>query len=375
MDDAWIRMIEAIWREGVAAVGGYRSVETWLAGEDVTPPSLILSVGKAAEPMYLAAAARFGRDVPHLVVTKHGHLAELAEGVDVIEAGHPIPDAASLRAGLALTDRIAGAGRGARLLFLVSGGASALAELPVEGMTLEDLAALNTRLVSGGLTIAGINAERRKASRIKGGRLLAGFRGRSVLTLAVSDVEGDDIAVIGSGIGVLPKPTGIDYRAEIVASNRIAREACARAAKRSGLTVRGNAEVLYGDVEEVARTIIAEVKSSDTGVWIFGGEPTIALPPDPGKGGRNQALALCVARGIAGMEGVAVLVAGTDGTDGPTDAAGAVVTGDTWGEGAQAALERADAWSWFSRRGGLFVTGPTGTNVMDLAVAVRVAPG
>ncbi len=365
------QQLEAIWREGVAAVGGYHAVESWLSAHDIVTPDLILAVGKAAEPMYLAAAARFGRGVPHLVVTKHDHFRELTEGPDAIAAAHPIPDADSLRAGKALARRVAGARPGARLLFLVSGGASALAELPAPGMSLADLAALNDRLVGGGLTIAEINAERRKVSRLKGGKLLAGFHGRSVVTLAISDVEGDDIGVIGSGIGAMPTRGPVDYRAEIVASNRIARAAAVRAATQMGLTVRTEEECLYGDVADAARTVGTALRESRTGIWIFGGEPTVTLPPNPGLGGRNQSLALHIAREVAGMKGVAVLVAGTDGTDGPTDAAGAFVGGETWCADAGMALARADAWHWLKENGGLFVTGPTGTNVMDLVVAMR----
>lgn len=364
-----------LWHCGVQAVGGYEAVETYLETNNTEAPTLILAVGKAAEAMYLAAADRFGRAIPHFIATKHGHLTVLTEGEDAICSGHPTPDENSLRAGEELLRRVAAAGPEERLLMLVSGGASAIAELPEEGLTLNALMRRNDRLVSGGLSIGEINEERKKVSRIKGGKLLAAFRGREALTLALSDVEGDGIDVIGSGLGAMGDGGTAAYRGVVVASNRIAREAVEKAARAEGLVVLGNEESLYRDVEAAARHIVRKVSGKGSGLWVFGGEPTVRLPDNPGKGGRNQALALLIAREIAGQEGLRLLVAGTDGTDGPTDAAGAIVDGQTWGPGAQEALDGADAWSWLKARGCLFVTGPTGTNVMDLVIAERRIAG
>lgn len=358
----------AIWRAGVAAVGGHAATQRALAGAQT--PDRILAVGKAAAAMARAAMERFP-GVPTLVVSKDGHGADLPAAAELIEAAHPVPDARSLRAGRALREAVEAMAEGSSLLLLVSGGASSLAEDLVAGQTLDDLAALNRRLLAAGLDITAMNAERRKLSRIKGGGLLSGFRGARAQVLAISDVPGDDIAVIGSGIGAAPPAPGFDYDAEIIASNAIARAAAADQARALGLTVRTEEEVLHDDLDALARHWGPRLRAMAPGVIVLGGEPTVQLPEHPGRGGRNQALALALAREISGFDGITLLVGGTDGTDGPTDAAGGIVDGTTWGTGADAALTTADSGTYLSENNGLLVTGPTGTNVMDLAIALR----
>lgn len=358
-----------IWRAGVAAVGGYAAVRAALT--DAAPrPDRILAVGKAAGEMARAALDRFG-PVPALVVTKDGHGDGLPAGVEVIEAAHPVPDARSLAAGRALREAVEGMAEGSALLLLVSGGASALAEDLAPSVTLEDLAALNWRLLAEGQDITAMNAERRRLSRIKGGGLLSRFRGARVQVLAISDVPGDDLAVIGSGIGAAPEHPAFAYHARIVASNAIARAAAARAARDLGLTVWAEEEALNDHLEALATRIGARARGMGPGVLVLGGEPTVVLPDNPGRGGRNQALALALAREIAGMDGLSVVVGGTDGSDGPTGDAGGVVDGATWGPGAGAALAAADSGRFLAGRGALLTTGPTGTNVMDLAIVLR----
>lgn len=358
----------ALWQAGVNAVDGYTATETAL--EDIAAPDRILAVGKAAGAMARAALARFP-GVPTLVVTKDGHGDGLPERVELIEAAHPVPDARSLRGGRALREAVEAMAPGSDLLLLVSGGASALAEDPVEGKTLEDLAALNRQLLAQGLDIAAMNAERRKLSRIKGGGLLSHFRGAKVRVLAISDVPGDDLAVIGSGIGAAPPAPAFDYSAEIVASNAIARAAAAAEARARGIDVLAEEEALHDDLEVLAARIGARIRAMGAGAMILGGEPTVVLPDNPGRGGRNQALALALAREIAGTEGITLVVGGTDGTDGPTEAAGGIVDGTTWGPGAEAALTAADSGSYLEAHEALLTTGPTGTNVMDLLIALR----
>lgn len=352
----------ALWAAGVAAVEGERCVAQSLADAPITRPDRILAVGKAAGAMASAALGAFP-GTPALVVTKHDHPG--ANGAELIEAGHPVPDAHSLRAGAALVDALNSCPAGSHLLVLVSGGASALAEALPEGMGLEDLAAETQRLLASGADIHAMNKRRREISLIKGGRLFDGFLGARVTTLAISDVEGDALGVIGSGIGAAPETAGFATDLRIVASNAIARAAIVDAA---GGGLVANEECLYDDVTALAPALGKKLRDGPSGLYLFGGEPTVALPENPGKGGRNMALGLELAREIAGT-GIELLVAGTDGTDGPTDAAGAYVNGQTWGEGAQDALVRADAYTWLNTRDGLFVTGPTGTNVMDLALA------
>ena len=368
MRDAMRDMAIALWRAGVEAVDGYAATRAALLGED--RPDMVLAVGKAAAPMARAALDAFG-DVPTLVVTKDGHAQGLPGPVRVIEASHPVPDARSIAAGRALRAAVEPMAPGSRLLLLVSGGASALAEDPVEGATLEYLAALNRKLLAAGLDITAMNAERCRLSRIKGGGLLSHFRGAAVLVLAISDVPGDDLAVIGSGIGCAPPAAAFDHVARIVASNAIARSAVAQAARARGLDVLANEEALHDELNALAARWGPRLREMGPGVIVLGGEPTVVLPENPGRGGRNQALALALAREISGTEDLVVVVGGTDGTDGPTDAAGGVVDGRSWGPGTAEALAAADAGTWLAARGDLLVTGPTGTNVMDLLVALR----
>ncbi|MEM6824727.1 MAG: DUF4147 domain-containing protein [Pseudomonadota bacterium] len=362
--------LQAIWWAGVTAVRGFEAVSLALdAGVD--PPAAILATGKAAVSMAEAACARFP-GTPCLVCTKYDHAAEanLPTHAKVIEAAHPVPDAQSIAAGRAALELVSAMDPGSHLLLLVSGGASALLEVPKGDLTLEDLAAENARLLSEGLDIHAMNRRRKELSEIKGGGLLSAFQGARVSVLAISDVEGDDIGVIGSGIGAAPEAASFAYDARIVASNAIARAAAAAEAGRRGIPVLSSDETLYEDVGDAAQRISAALDGAP-GLRIWGGEPTVILPQNPGDGGRNQALSLAVARDIAGRDGLSVLIAGTDGSDGPTGAAGGLVDGSTWTPDAAGYLARADSGSFLNTRGARFVTGPTGTNVMDLALALQ----
>jgi glycerate 2-kinase len=360
----------AIWQAGVAAVGGYCATQTALRRQPQVAPDQIIAVGKAAGAMMRAALDHYG-EVPALVVTKDGHGAGLPGHVRLIEASHPVPDERSLAGGRAIRQIVAAMVPGSDLLLLVSGGASSLAEDLVAGKTLEDLQALNQHLLAAGLDITAMNVERRKISRLKGGGLLGHFGGAKVRVLAVSDVPGDDLAVIGSGIGSAPETMDFNFQAQIVASNQIARDAAVAKARALGFEVQANSEALHDDLEALAQTLGPQIKAMGKGVMIFGGEPTVVLPPNPGRGGRNQALALALAREIAGTEGLSIIVGGTDGSDGPTTAAGAIVDGSTWGPGAAEALKAADSGTYLEAKDALLTTGPTGTNVMDLLVALR----
>lgn len=357
----------ALWQAGVAAVSGDASVTTALENSPLPAPDRIIAVGKAAVAMARPACRRWP-EAPCLIVTKYGHGADAPSNAEVFEAAHPVPDKASLRAGRALQQAVAACGPRDHLLMLVSGGASALAEAPENGLTLEDLQLRTQAMLASGADIATMNAERRALSGIKGGKLLAQFKGARVSTLALSDVEGDALSVIGSGIGDAPEARGFLFEPQIVASNAIARAAAAAACP---LAVTENAETLYDDVSVLAPRIAADLAAAPAGVQILGGEPVVLLPENPGRGGRNMALALGLAREIAGIDGLRILVAGTDGTDGPTDAAGAVIDGATWDETGAVALERADAYPWLAAKGALIKTGPTGTNVMDLLIAQK----
>lgn len=356
-----------IWTAGVDAVIGRRAVRDALRQHNVTRPDAVIAVGKAAASMAAAAHDAFG-PLPMLIVTKHGHVKDAPQNAEIIEAAHPVPDAQSLKAGARLIDAVDNMAQDTHLLVLTSGGASALAEHLVDGLSLDDLADRTQALLASGQDIHAMNALRKDLSAIKGGKLLSRFKGQRITSLAISDVEGDALGVIGSGIGDAPVDAPFDFAPHIVASNAIARAAVADAAQS---VILSNTEDLYDDVAALAPRIAAQVLAADPGLHIKGGEPTVILPPNPGKGGRNMALALLLAREIAGIEGVQFLVAGTDGTDGPTDAAGASVDGHTWDDSGVVALNTANAAPWLDARGALFRSGPTGTNVMDILIAKR----
>jgi hydroxypyruvate reductase len=293
------------------------------------------------------------------------------ENIQVIESGHPIPDQNSLRAGEALLARMRDMPQDSRVLLLVSGGASALAEALPAGMSLADLQAITDEMIATGKTIGQINARRKQTSLIKDGKLIEVFYGREIRVYAISDVEGDSIETIGSGLGDCScAETKASWK--VIASNQIARRQAVSRAQQLGLEVRLDQETLYGDVFELAPIIGAQLKQADPGVYIWGGEPTVVLPDNPGRGGRNQSLALALSEYIAGRDDIDLLVAGTDGTDGPTSAAGGLVDGDTWSdpEAARLALQKADAGVYLEAHDSLFVTGPTNTNVMDLVIAI-----
>ncbi len=371
--DARKQALTEIWTAAVAAVAGYQAVSAALKADSTFHPDLVLAVGKAAVGMCQGALDNLP-PCEALVVTKYDHAdADIVarEHVTVIESAHPIPDQESLEAGQALLERMRAMPADSRVLLLVSGGASALAEALPEGMSLADLQTLTDEMIAGGKTIGQINARRKQASLIKDGKLVEVFQGAEIRVYAISDVEGDNIDTIGSGLGDCHRASGTASSA-IVASNQIAREQAVHRAVEMGLTIRLNQESLYGDVFDLAHVIGDKLRRAEPGVYIWGGEPTVVLPDKPGRGGRNQSLALAVSEYISTLDNISLLVAGTDGTDGPTTAAGGLVDGNTWNDpgAARRALQNADAGSYLERQQNLFVTGPTNTNVMDLAIAI-----
>ena len=359
---------------GIEAVSGQHSVQHALRNSPTAKPDQIIAVGKAAADMVKGAHSIYGRDVPTLLATKYRHCDPTLRNnpaIQVIESGHPIPDHHSLRAGHKILERVASMTRDETLLLLVSGGASAIAEHLQPGMSLADWQSMNEELVASGKDIEQINARRKAFSLIKDGRLLENFHGKEVVVCAISDVRGDSLATIGSGIGDISRCPS-QYRVLLVASNQTARSAVAEAADKMELAVRRNTESLYGDVHVLAGEIGEELLRAKPGIYIWGGEPTIVLPGQPGEGGRNQSLALALALEIRGCPNIHILVAGTDGTDGPTLAAGGIVDGSTVVDTAAAhrALAAANAGPYLEKAGARLKTGPTGTNVMDLLIAL-----
>jgi glycerate 2-kinase len=379
-----------------------------------------LALGKAAVPMAQAIAEIIGTDLARgLVVTKSDHLGGVIFPAqwEVIEAGHPTPDARSLHAGERLEHLLADVTDRTLIFACISGGASALVTAPKSWNALDrllrdrmgaeispqlretiatdlqsehiDLAdvdrevaislsaiqLINTALLNSGLNIERINAVRSQLDRFKGGGLVERALPATVISLILSDVIGDSIAAIASGLTNHPAAENI-----LIGSNRQACEAVAKTARKLGYDPQIVTTELEGEAQirgrEIAREIVTKPPKT---VLIYGGETTVTLSPNQmGKGGRNQELALAAAIELSDLATPAwVITLATDGTDGPTDAAGATVNERTiarsieLGLDAHAALDRHDSYPLFDRLGTLHHIGATGTNVADITIAIR----
>ena len=367
-------LLERYWQHAIASVAGDVCVAAALKQEADFRPDQVIAIGKAAGPMTRGALQSLKHEPYVLVVQKKDcddGLLAASTNIRIIEAGHPTPDEHSIEAGEAILEAVTSLGPDAQLLMLISGGTSALTELPVDGVSLADIQRATDVLIASGSPIADINSARSRLSQIKGGKLLTSFKGRDVLTLLISDVQGDDPLVIGSGTGSAYR--AINGRERVIASNDLARSAVATAAIADGQTLLGNEESLYGDFENVAEQMSRELSGAGYGIRVWGGEPTVTLPDQPGTGGRNLSLALALAIRLRGTTGISVLVAGTDGDDGSSGVAGAFIDGQTVTDvdSAYSALKKADAYSWFRETDALFDCGPTSTNVMDIAIAIK----
>ena len=364
-----------LFNAAVSSVKGDISVRNWVSGHDVNRPTHIVAVGKAAVAMFDGLPDDWRNSIPTYMVSKTSHLndREFGRNVVALETSHPVPDQTSLDAGKGLRDFVAGCPAGSHLLMLVSGGASSLVEHLKPDVSGTDLVALTETALAEGADIREVNKRRQAISAIKGGGLLASFKGQQIDVLAISDVAGDSILVIGSGIGAPPENANCAYSCSVVASNAVAREAAERSAKSIGIKTITNQENMYADVHQVATRIAQEIMEGPDGLYVYGGEPTVVLPQNPGRGGRNQALALELAGHIIGRNDIVGLVVGTDGTDGPTNAAGAFLDGQTFRKmpGAEQAQKRADSGAYLSQTEEAIITGPTGTNVMDLAIILK----
>ncbi len=382
----------------------------------------VVGAGKSAALMAAAVEAAWpNADLHGVVVTRTGH-AVPTRRIAVIEAAHPVPDANSEAGARRVLDSVRGLGPDDLVLALISGGASALMALPAPGLTLADKQAVNRALLASGATIAEMNCVRKHLSAIKGGRLAAAAAPARVVTLAISDVPGDDPAVIGSGPTV-PDPTSfaaarallVRYRiaAPPAAAARLARDddetpkpgslpptdlrliatpamalaAAAEAARGLGLTPLILGDALEGESREVGTVMAGIARSVAThghplpapAVLLSGGETTVTLGHGPaGRGGRNTEFLLGLALALAGRPGIWAAAGDTDGIDGTEDAAGAIITPDTLararaaGQDPRAVLEGHDSYSLFDAIGDLIRTGPTLTNVNDIR-AVLVA--
>lgn len=386
----------------------------------------VVGIGKASAAMAQSVEAVLGDRIDEgLVITKYGHGLELSR-CRVVEADHPVPDENGVAATRALLDLVAGAGPGDLVLCLISGGGSALSPAPVDGISLADKQATTRLLLACGTTIHEINTIRKHLSRIKGGGLCRHANGAAVAALILSDVIGDDLDIIASGITApdpgtfaacmeilrryallekIPRPVN-DYLSAgmngavpetpkpgdpvfdrvdntIVGSISAALGAAQTAAREQGYAPLILSSMIQGEASEVAKVLCAvarEVNRSGHPLpapvcLLAGGETTVTLKGD-GLGGRNMELALSAALALDGADNILLLSAGTDGTDGPTDAAGALADGTTvsranaMGLKPAAFLANNDAYRFFEKVGGLFITGPTRTNVMDLQIVL-----
>jgi glycerate 2-kinase len=353
-------------------------VARFLRDTKLSGPVRVFAVGKAASAMARGALDELGSGIERmLVITKEGHADPALDGPRVVqlEGPHPVPDARSLAHGQALEAAVCEASA-ALPLFLVSGGSSSLVESLREGVTLEDLRALNSRGLAAGWDIGTLNTERAHLSRIKAGGISRLLGDRTAIALFISDVPGDDPEVIGSGLlGHGSHPDRIERH--VVASVDTAVRATVGSAQSRGLRLEAQSRRFDGDADAVARAFVEALRGSSSDGLVWGGESTVKLPARFGHGGRNTHLALCMARLLNAGEPLTILAAGTDGTDGATSDAGAIIDAGTLERAELAGCDAERAWQEFDSgtaleyAADLVHTGPTGTNVGDLLIGIR----
>lgn len=382
----------------------------------------VVGAGKAGSVMAGAMESILGdRLTGGVVNVKYGHSTPL-RCVELVEAGHPIPDAAGVAGTEKIVKLLKRLDEKDLVFCLLSGGGSALLPLPVDGVTLEEKQAVTSRLLQCGATINETNTVRKHISQVKGGQLARLASPARLVSLVLSDVIGDPLDIIASGPTVPDESTFSDCKSilkkyglegdlpaaairhldagmngtepetpasgdpvfdrtqtVLIANNRQALDTARIEAERRGFNTLVLSSSIDGETREIARVYAAmarEIVSRGDPVRspacvISGGETTVTLKGD-GKGGRNQEFVLAAVTGIEGLESTVVFSAGTDGTDGPTDAAGAVADGQTLARSAEigldvdASLDDNDAYHFFKPLGDLVITGPTHTNVMDL---------
>lgn len=375
---------------------------------------IVIGAGKASAAMARAVESHYPHALEGLVVTRYGY-AVPCQRIEIVEAAHPVPDAAGHAAARRMLELVAGLNADDLVLCLMSGGASALLPLPAAGLTLADKQAINRALLNSGATIAEMNCVRRHLSAIKGGRLAAACAPARVLNLVISDVPGDDPINIGSGPTVadpttcrdaldilrryaiaVPQPVldllqggrnesikpgdarlpAIETR--LIATPQMALEAAAEVARRAGLAAHILGDSIEGEAREVG-TVMAGIalQVARRGqplrppcVLLSGGETTVTVR-GTGRGGRNVEFLLALALGLRGAPGIHAIAGDTDGVDGIEEIAGAWLAPDTlaraWALGLQPAdgLARNDGHGFFGALGDALVTGPTLTNVND----------
>jgi hydroxypyruvate reductase len=383
---------------------------------------VVLGCGKAGASMARAAEEILGdRISAGVVAVKDKHLAP-TQRIELVEAGHPVPDARGEAVAARLLALAASASPRDLVLFLVSGGGSALTPAPAPPVTLAEKQAVTRLLLAAGATIGELNAVRKHLSRFKGGQLARAAAPAPVLTLILSDVIGDPLDVIASG-PTAPDPTSFGdalavLRARgvldgvpaavrerlaagargqipetpkpgdplfdgvtnvVIGSNAVVAAAAIERARQLGFRPELLTRELEGEARAVAPALVARARQLSPPVCLIAAGETTVTVRGHGRGGRCQEFAVAAARELDGERGIAVLAAGTDGTDGPTDAAGGLVDGGTIergraaGRDAKAALDDNDAYHYLRATGDLVLTGPTNTNLLDLYVVLRAA--
>ncbi|WP_367923879.1 glycerate kinase [uncultured Ruthenibacterium sp.] len=407
MNSTLRRHADAIVKEAVAAVLPDEAVRRALAQHPLTGNVYLVAAGKAAWQMAQTASDCLGTLSGGVVVTKYGHVMGDIPGCVCYEAGHPVPDEHSFLATRAALDLVQSAKEGDTVLFLLSGGGSALFEQPL--VPGKELADITQQLLACGADIVEMNTVRKRLSAVKGGRFAQACAPAKVFSVVLSDILGDPLDMIASG-PACPDTTTCEQALEVVKKYGLqlserameclrtetpkqldnvetqitgsVSELCAAAAascRRLGYKSVVLTDRLCCEAREAGSFLASVAKShADTTeplAFLAGGETVVHLT-GKGKGGRNQELALAAAPGLAGMKNAAVFSVGSDGTDGPTDAAGGYADGDTCavltrcGLTVHQVLSANNAYPTLKAAGGLIVTGPTGTNVNDIAVAL-----
>ncbi len=382
--------------------------------------TIVIGAGKGAAQMAAAFEDLWGDDIEGLVVTRYGYSCPTRH-LPVLEAAHPVPDPAGLKASSALIETVSGLTSDDLVVALMCGGGSALLPAPPDDLTLEDEQALNKALLSSGAPISVMNAIRKHVSGVKGGRLAQAAFPAQVVSLVVSDVPGDDPSQVASGPTVpdelrlsdarqliaahniqlpenirlylesapeAPSPDDPDFAnntVHVIASAGLSLEAAADAARRDGITPVILSDAIEGEARDVGQVIAAISRETRMRnrpftapvVILSGGETSVTVRGDAGRGGRNSEFLLSFSGGIEGLA-ITALAADTDGIDGSEYNAGAFADGNSWsrlraaGIDPQTMLGAHNAYTAFEALGDLFVPGPTGTNVNDFrAILIR----
>ncbi|MDH7798545.1 MULTISPECIES: glycerate kinase [unclassified Beijerinckia] len=407
-------LLETMFRAAIAAADPALAIPRHLPSAP-RGRTIVIGAGKAAASMAKAVEDHWPGPLEGLVVTRYGHGAP-CQRIEVVEAAHPVPDAAGRAAAGRILDKVQGLSPDDLVLCLISGGGSALLSLPIDGLTFEAKQAINSALLKSGAPIGEMNIVRKHLSAIKGGRLAAAAWPAQVVSLIISDVPGDDPAVVASGPTIAdpstsaqaleilqrygiavpeavaqrlargedetPKPGDprlARVQTHVIATAQLSLDAAAEIARQAGLKPVILGDAIEGEARDVGREHAAlalhVTQEARPCALLSGGETTVTVR-GTGRGGRNAEYLLALALALKGRAGIHALAGDTDGIDGVEASAGALVAPDTLqraaalGLNAQAMLDNNDAWTFFSTLDDLVVTGPTLTNVNDFRCTI-----